>query len=75
MVTDLSVWKVLKKTNAQLSIHRENFHDLLKICENHETFLLLNFCHLRYVSYSIYRISGTFDGDFNTAWRVGDFSS
>jgi len=30
-------------------ISRENFHGLLRIHENHETFLLHNFCRLRYL--------------------------
>ena len=40
MVTASSVWKKLKKTNAQLSIGQENFRDLLKL---HETSKLLLF--------------------------------
>ena len=39
-----SVWKVMKKAIAQLSIRRDNFHDSSKI---RETFLSLNFCCLQ----------------------------
>ena len=41
------VLKVLQKAIAH-KIHGENFCALLKICENRETFLLLNFYCLRY---------------------------
>ena len=43
-----SAMKVIKKVIAQ-KIHQENFCISLKICENQETFLLLNFYHLRYI--------------------------
>jgi len=39
-----SVLKVLKKAIAQ----KENFDISSKICENRETFLPLDFCHLQY---------------------------
>ena len=44
----LSVLKVQKEAIAQ-NLCWENFHDLLKICKNRESFLLLSFYHLRYV--------------------------
>ena len=44
-----TVWKVLKKAITELTSHQENFCDSLKICENHETFLSLNFCCLQYL--------------------------
>ena len=40
------------KAISQLNIRRQNFHSLLKICENCETFLLLNFFNLWYLSQS-----------------------
>ena len=37
-------------TNRRLSISRENFPNSLIICENRKSFLLLNFCCLRYLN-------------------------
>ena len=45
MVFTSTVWKMLKKAIAELNIHRQNFCNSSKICQNHETLLFMVVYH------------------------------